>query len=186
MDTLAGARDELLAVRPDVLLLDLELGTLGSGENLIVPMVRAGVVVVVVSAFLSDVVMGRCLTLGAAACIPKSAPLDVLLTAVTSLAAGEPLVPSAERQRVLSAFWEWQSKSAKAHRGFERLTLREAHVLGEIMAGLSVGDIAERSGVSQTTVRSQVRAILMKLDVRSQLQAVTAAVAAGWSAPPAA
>jgi DNA-binding NarL/FixJ family response regulator len=48
------------------------------------------------------------------------------------------------------------------------------------MAGEPAESIAEHSFVSLATVRSQIRAILQKLDVRSQLAAVALARDAGW------
>jgi DNA-binding NarL/FixJ family response regulator len=68
----------------------------------------------------------------------------------------------------------------------ERLTPREAQVLRELMAGHQVGEIARTWFVSETTVRTQVKAILTKLEVRSQLAAVGLAHRAGWQPPDAA
>jgi DNA-binding NarL/FixJ family response regulator len=48
------------------------------------------------------------------------------------------------------------------------------------MEGRSVDRIAETSFVSSDTVRTQVRAILTKLGVNSQLEAVAMARRAGW------
>ena len=48
------------------------------------------------------------------------------------------------------------------------------------MAGESAETIAEQVVVSLTTVRSQIRAILLKLGVNSQLAAVALAREAGW------
>lgn len=63
---------------------------------------------------------------------------------------------------------------------FEALSEREAHVLSRVMEGLSAADIAKRSFVSEATVRTQIRAILGKLGVRSQLAAVAEARRVGW------
>jgi DNA-binding NarL/FixJ family response regulator len=64
---------------------------------------------------------------------------------------------------------------------FDRLSEREAEVLRALAQGLTVAGIARRSVVSEATVRAQVRSILTKLDVRSQLEAVVAAQRSGWS-----
>nr|WP_253945550.1 helix-turn-helix transcriptional regulator [Nocardioides sp. zg-DK7169] len=55
-----------------------------------------------------------------------------------------------------------------------RLTRRELTILGLLYAGDNVGRIAAQLGVSEATVRSQVRAVLRKLAVNSQLAAVAA------------
>ena len=60
---------------------------------------------------------------------------------------------------------------------------REAEVLGQLMDGRQVRQIAETSVVSEATVRTQVKSILSKLEVTSQIGAVGLAHHAGWSAP---
>jgi len=64
--------------------------------------------------------------------------------------------------------------------GLGRLTGREREVLGGLMLGLRPAEIAERDFVSVTTVRNQVQAILTKLNVHSQLEAVAMANRLGW------
>ena len=64
---------------------------------------------------------------------------------------------------------------------FAHLTAREAEVLADLMEGLATDVIAERHYVSLATVRSQVRAVLQKLCVNSQLAAVALAYRSGWS-----
>ena len=56
-------------------------------------------------------------------------------------------------------------------------------MLGALVDGLSAEEIAEAHFVAVTTVRSQVRGILQKLGVRSQLAAVATANRAGWTRP---
>ena len=63
---------------------------------------------------------------------------------------------------------------------FERLTTRESPVLSALIDGLSGEEIAEAHFVALTTVRSQIRSLLQKLGVRSQLAAVAHANRAGW------
>lgn len=66
--------------------------------------------------------------------------------------------------------------------GFSLLTPREAAVLRGLLAGLRPADIAERDFVAVVTVRNQVQAVLTKLGVHSQLEAVALAHTAGWTA----
>jgi DNA-binding NarL/FixJ family response regulator len=61
------------------------------------------------------------------------------------------------------------------------LTEREQVVLAELMEGHNAEEIAKAGYVSISTVRSQIRAILRKLGVNSQLAAVAIARRAGWS-----
>jgi two-component system nitrate/nitrite response regulator NarL len=64
---------------------------------------------------------------------------------------------------------------------FDRLTRREQEVLSALMRGAKARDICVQSYVSMPTVRSQIRSILMKLGVTSQLAAVALAYQSGWS-----
>jgi DNA-binding NarL/FixJ family response regulator len=68
----------------------------------------------------------------------------------------------------------------KALTPFERLTMREREVLAALVDGLSAEEIAETQFVALTTVRSQIRSVLQKLGVRSQLAAVAHANRVGW------
>jgi len=65
----------------------------------------------------------------------------------------------------------------------DRLTAREAQVLGHLMRGQTVHEIAATSFVSEATVRTQVKAILAKLEVSSQIAAVGLAHQIGWHPP---
>ena len=64
---------------------------------------------------------------------------------------------------------------------FATLTEREQVVLAELIEGHCAEDIAKGAFVSISTVRSQIKAILQKLGVNSQLAAVAMARRAGWS-----
>lgn len=64
---------------------------------------------------------------------------------------------------------------------FERLSPRECQVLSALMHAKSAREISRELYVSVPTVRSQIRAILLKLEVSSQLAAVVLAYRSGWS-----
>jgi len=166
---------------PDVLLLDRDLGGLGSGEPLIATMAARGAAVLVISGSFDEAVMGRCLASGAAGCISKTESLETVLEAVVAIAAGEVVTSSAQRDHLIACWRRQQGGSDALTAQFRRLTSREAVVLGELMDGRSVTAIAADDFVSEATVRTQVRSILQKLDVNSQLEAVALARRAGWN-----
>lgn len=178
--SLDGVCTQLLELRPAAVLLDLDLGPLGSGEPLIQRLTDGGCAVVVVSAILDDLVEGRCLSRGAVACMHKSDPFPAVLAAVLAVADGRQPVPEAKRQRLIAEWRRWQASEKDVTASFARLTPREACVLGLLMDGLAVRAIAARFSVSEATVRTQVRGILLKLGVRNQLEAVALATKAGW------
>jgi len=171
---LTDLRCVVLDDAPDVILLDLDLGAVGSGESLLGPFVGSGAAVLVVSGTTDEATIGRCLDQGAAGWMSKCAPFDQLLESVRTVAAGgagprpaRPL-PAAPRPGAPTSSFDW-------------LTARESAVLAMLMEGQTVARISAAWYVSEATVRTQVRAVLHKLGVNSQLEAVALATRAGWS-----
>lgn len=168
---------------PLVALLDLDLGSFGPGEDLLPLLVDLDARVLVVSGITDEPVIGRCLHAGAWGWVPKSAPLEELLGAVRLTVSGFPVLDRLEQDRLLRAWRQRRAEMEKVMAPFERLSRREAEVLAMLRDGKSVERIATESFVSEATVRTQVRAILTKLEVNSQLEAVAKATRAGWSPP---
>jgi DNA-binding NarL/FixJ family response regulator len=179
-----AAPDELVcsvvAERPDVVLLDLDLGPLaGDGVALVAPLTRAGCRVVLVTASTDPVRLAGALGDGAVGVLAKTEPVEVLLAAVDAAARGE--VMDQERDRALRASARARHTARTAALApFTRLTEREAHVLRCLAGGRSVATIAATSYVAEATVRTHVRGVLTKLGVGSQLEAVALAHQAGW------
>lgn len=176
-----GSRHEVLEaaarLRPDVVLLDVDLGEpIHDGATLVAPLAAGGATVVVVSGTLQPARVAACVAEGAAGFVPKSRPLDELVAAVKDAMAERPLLSEEEKAGLQAELDEARRLSA----GLERLTPREAAVLAGLVEGHSVAAIADRAYVSEGTVRSQIRSILTKLDVNSQLAAVAIARKAGW------
>ncbi|HET6963733.1 MAG TPA: response regulator transcription factor [Acidimicrobiales bacterium] len=176
----AAVESRLRQEPPAVALLDLDLGAFGRGEDLLPILVALETRVLIVSGITEEPVIGRCLQAGAWGWVPKSAPLEELLEAVRSAASGRPVLDPAERDHLLRAWREWRTGSEEALAPFARLSRREAQVLAMLRDGKSVERIAAESFVAEATVRTQVRAILTKLEVNSQLEAVAKAARAGW------
>jgi two-component system nitrate/nitrite response regulator NarL len=88
-----------------------------------------------------------------------------------------------ERERLLARGREAGELDREIKARFELLTTREGEVLGQLMVGRQVSEIARRSFVSESTVRTQVKSVLSKLQVNSQLTAVGLAYRASWRAP---
>ena len=171
------------AIAPTATMLDLDLrGETSRGEELVADLVDLGTTVVVVSGT-DD--LGRIATAidrGAAGFVHKSEGLPALVDAVTRVLAGrEPTSASAIRRLRQLA----QQDATEQHRrleDFERLSARETAVLHHLTEGLTVDEIAAADHVAVATVRSQVRAILTKLGVNSQVEAVILAYRSGWVA----
>jgi two-component system nitrate/nitrite response regulator NarL len=173
----------LLRLRPRIVLLDLDLGAFGDGVRLIAPLAKAGTNVVVVTASVDRSRWGEALRHGARATLSKSQPLNDILATVRRINAGLPVMTHDQREELLRCWHEQRRETQGIQERFTQLTAREAQVLGHLMLGHTVHDIAAIGVVSEATVRTQVKSILAKLHVSSQLAAVGLAHQIGWRAP---
>jgi two-component system, NarL family, nitrate/nitrite response regulator NarL len=178
--SMATLRSLALRASPRTALLDLDLGRFGDGANLIAPLARAGVNVVVLTASDDRGRWGGCMRLGARKVLPKSGALQQALGTVRRLHQGLPVTTSTELESLLNA-WAYQRKEQDdLRRRLDMLTPREREVLGALIEGRTVRAISQKSVVSEATVRTQVKSILSKLEVSSQLAAVGMANQVGW------
>jgi two-component system nitrate/nitrite response regulator NarL len=169
--------------RPQIVLLDLDLGPSSDGVELVQPLNQAGAAVIVVSATVESPRLGECVRLGASAVVSKSAPLNEIIGTIRCVATGLPAMPRGERERLLTSYHQEHRLLRDVRAALATLSRRESEVLGELMTGATVTDIAHSSCVSDATVRTQVKAIRSKLGVTSQLGAVGAAIRAHWQPP---
>jgi DNA-binding NarL/FixJ family response regulator len=167
-------------VDPRVVLLDLDLGAFGDASRLITPMAKQGANIVVVTASADRTRWGGCLYYGARKVLTKTQPLNEILSVVRRLNRGLAVQDRHEREALLH-LWHEQDRSKQEIRArFDLLTPRERQVLLAMMDGVLVRDIARQSVVSEATVRTQVKSILSKLGVSSQLAAVGMAHQIDW------
>jgi DNA-binding NarL/FixJ family response regulator len=166
---------------PVLVLLDLELGGgLGSGLDLVRPLTGAGAKVVIMTGVTDRARLAACLEAGAIGIVSKTSGFGDLVEAVRRLAEGHAILSENDRQELLAHLRVKRSADRQRLAPFEALTSREKAVLAGLVAGESAEAIAARSYVSLSTVRTQIRSILLKLRVKSQLTAVALAREAGW------
>lgn len=115
---------------------------------------------------------GAGLEAGARAVLPMDTGLGRVTRALVSVAAGEEVMAPTTRRRTLSAWHESGAEQRGILERIERLSPREMDVLRCLSSGQGVRHIAEDNGVLVATVRSQVKSLLRKLEVRSQIAAV--------------
>ena len=175
--------DSVVRMQPRVVLLDLDLGRFGDGTRLVTPMVRAGINVVVVTASADRARWGEALRSGARTVLSKSQPLNEILSTVRRINLGFPVIDIDEREALIAVWHEERKERSDLQARLNQLTPRESVVLGELMQGRTVRAIAAASVVSEATVRTQVKSILAKLEVSSQLAAVGLANHARWRPP---
>jgi DNA-binding NarL/FixJ family response regulator len=181
-DTIVGT---VRSLAPVLVLLDLDLGpALGSGLDLIRDLIDAGGRVVMMTGVADRTRLAECLEAGAIGIVSKTEGFGDLVDAVTRAAAGEELLTNRERQGLIQELGDRRAVDHQRSAPFASLSPREQVVLAGLVAGQSAEAIAEQSYVSLPTVRTQIRSILVKLGVRSQLAAVALARDAGWASPP--
>jgi two-component system, NarL family, nitrate/nitrite response regulator NarL len=173
--------DAVTAFKPNCVLLDLNLGWgVKAGLDLIEPITHQGAVVVMLTGETDRHVLARCLQAGALGWIGKHSPLEEVICGVTDALNGRALLPASTRETLFVELRAQSARSSYALSRFARLTPRERVVLSALMEGKNADEIATELFVSLATIRSQIRSVLQKLNVHSQLAAVTLANAAGW------
>jgi DNA-binding NarL/FixJ family response regulator len=165
------------ALPPGLALLDLDLGRDRTGQRLdgtglVAPLCSAGWRVLILSGNTDHARIGAALAQGAAGWVPKNAPFPALLEAIRRALAGEEVMAPARRQRLIDVHEQLSAQRRELAVKLDRLTRREREVLADLAQGLRAQGIADKYVVSLTTVRSQIRAVLAKLEVASQLEAV--------------
>ena len=178
--SMATLRSLALRANPRTVILDLDLGRFGDGVNLISPLAHAHVNVVVVTASRDLGRWGECMRLGARKVLTKSGALQHALSTVRRLHQGLPVTTREELESLLDARSHQSRVDDDIRRRLDRLTPRERQVLEALIEGRTVRAISQDCVVSDATVRTQVKSILNKLEVSSQLAAVGMANQIGW------
>ncbi len=163
-----------------VILLDLNLGELGSSLPIIPRLCELGYLVIVLTGDTSRPQWGACIEAGAARVVSKAVTFTELLERVTLLLDNVVERHNAERYELLASLRTHREEERERLAPFEQLTEREHEVLLALTRGLSADEVAASLFVSIATVRTHIRAILLKLGVKSQLAAVALALRAGW------
>jgi len=183
----ADGREAVAAVRrlkPDVALIDLRMpvmdGIAATAE--IVADDQVPTRILVVTTFDTDEHVYAALRAGASGFVLKDAPPEELASAVRVVAAGEAMLAPSVTRRVIEEFTRI-SPEPGARIPLEDLTDRELEVLRLLARGLSNAEIAAELTIGETTVKTHVGNILMKLDIRDRAQAVVAAYESGLVTP---
>lgn len=178
--SMATLRSMALRSNPRAALLDLDLGRFGDGINLIRPLAWAHINVVVLTSSDDPGRWGACMRAGARKVLPKSGPLQDALATVRRLHQGLPVITREQLEQLLDAWAADRQANDQIRHRLDLLSPRERQILGALIEGRTVRTIAQESVVSEATVRTQVKSILSKLEVSSQLAAVGMANQVGW------
>lgn len=158
---------------PGLVLLDLDLGQDEAGNpllgvDLIADLQADGWRVLVVTGSDDEGRLAAAVMAGAEGVFRRSTDLPLFLELIEQAVAGRLIMPAAERRRWTQHHRRTQVESSR----IDRLTARERDVLDHLASGQRAAVIARCCGLSLATVRSHIRAVLVKLEVNSQLEAV--------------
>ena len=135
--------------------------------------------VLILTTFDLDEYVFEALRAGASGFALKSRPLEELLSAIRTVAAGDALLAPSVTRLLIAHFTDQARAPSKAPRGLDELTEREREVLALVAQGLSNAELAETLRVSLPTAKTHVSRILTKLDARDRTQLVILAYQAG-------
>lgn len=166
--------------RSRLVFLGQDLGRMGSSVRLISPLAASGAAVVVLTDSADERAWGEAVRQGAKDVLPKSSSLRQAVGVAHRVRAGLPLMSRERRAALVAASVAEDEELRSLRTRFGRLTHRETEVLRALMSGREVREIARVHVVAEATVRSQVKSVLAKLEVRSQIAAVADARRIGW------
>jgi DNA-binding NarL/FixJ family response regulator len=137
----------------------------------------------VLTSFDADEFVYETLKIGASGFLLKDAPPEQLVAAVRCIAAGDALIDPSVTRRLIRRFARAARPASVLPAQLNELTARELDVLRLIARGLANSEIAAELVVEESTVKTHVSRILMKLRLRDRVQAVVVAYESGFVVP---
>jgi DNA-binding NarL/FixJ family response regulator len=177
---------EARRLRPDVVLMDIRMPRMDGVEATRQLATRGadGLRVLILTTFDLDEYVLEALRAGASGFLLKDVPPEDLIDAIRVVADGDALIAPSVTRRLLDRFAELSPPVERtAPAGMNQLTEREVEVLRQMARGLSNAEIAGELYVSETTVKTHVGRVLMKLGLRDRVQAVVLAYESGLVQP---
>jgi DNA-binding NarL/FixJ family response regulator len=182
----AEALAQAAAVRPDVVLMDVRMpGVDGiAATRRLLDHQPAGNApkVIMLTTFDMDEYVYDALRAGASGFLLKDVPPEELVDGIHAVVAGQTLLAPSLTRRMIEVYLERRPAGPPAP-ALATLTPREREILQLLARGLSNAEIADGLVVSETTVKTHVARVLMKLGLRDRVQAVIFAYENGVVAP---
>jgi DNA-binding NarL/FixJ family response regulator len=179
-----GALEQVRARGPDVVLMDVRMPDLnGIAATAEVVAAFPDAKVVILTTFEQDDYIFGALNAGASGFLLKRTSPEELIAAIHSVAAGDSLLSPSVTRRVIERVAQQPAAELAPDRRLEDLTPREREVLEQVAHGLSNGEIAAQLFIEESTVKTHVKRILMKLRLRDRVQAVIFAYESGLIRP---
>lgn len=179
----AVAKD--IELRPDVVLMDIRMRRMNGldATRAILAQNRAARVLVLTT-FDYDEYVYEALRSGASGFLLKDVSPEQIAEAVRVVAAGEAVLQPSITRKVIEAFATGRAElPPRPDRAINELTEREREVFTLMAQALSNAEIAGALYISETTAKTHVGHILMKLNLRDRAQAVVRAYESGLVRP---
>jgi DNA-binding NarL/FixJ family response regulator len=177
------AVDSARRLDPDVILMDIRMPEMDGIEA-----TRRGAGdkprrVLMLTTFDLDEYVYDALRAGASGFLLKDVPAEQLVEGIRVVAQGDALLAPSVTKRLIHEFALSAPSRREAPPALDDLTPRELEVFTLIARGMSNAEIADDLVVSETTVKTHVARVLMKLGVRDRVQAVVLAYESGVVLP---
>jgi DNA-binding NarL/FixJ family response regulator len=186
----ASDGDEAVALAgeivPDVVLMDIRMPQVDGIEATRRILAAAGdrlVRVLMLTTFDANEYVYEALRAGASGFLLKDVPPEQLVAGIRIVAGGEALLSPSITRRLIQEFASAKPAPAEPPAGLDELTARELEVFKLVARGLSNAELAAELVVSETTVKTHVARVLMKLGLRDRVQAVVLAYECGVAVP---
>jgi DNA-binding NarL/FixJ family response regulator len=145
----------------------------------IVEAAQDGPRVLILTTFELDEYVFGALRAGATGFLLKRSSPEVLIEGIKVVASGDGLLAPSITRRLIQEFARQPDPPEPPAAPLQILTQREREVLTLVGAGLSNGEMAASLYISEATVKTHVKRILMKLGLRDRIQAVVLAYETG-------
>jgi DNA-binding NarL/FixJ family response regulator len=179
-----AAVEQAQRAKPDVVLMDIRMPELdGIEATRRVLAVAPDVRVLMLTTFDLNEYVYDALRAGASGFLLKDTPPEELAAGIRVVARGDALLAPSITRRLIHEFAQAAPAAPTPPPGLEDLTERELEVFKLMARGLSNAEIAAELIVSETTVKTHVARVLMKLGVRDRVQAVVLAYESGIAVP---
>ena len=180
------AMDSVKRLKPDVVLMDIrmpEMDGIEATRRIAQDDGDPPVRVLMLTTFDLDEYVYDALRAGASGFLLKDVPAEQLVEGIRLVARGDALLAPSVTRRLIHEFSRTARPQRETPPALQDLTPREAEVFRLLARGMSNSEIAAELIVSETTVKTHVARILMKLGVRDRVQAVVLAYESGVVAP---
>ncbi len=174
------ALQRVRAVHPDLVLMDVRMPDLdGIAATRRLLAANPEVKVIILTTFEQDDYIFGAIDAGASGFLLKRTRPEELLAAIHAVAAGDSLLSPSVTRIVLEHLARQPTATPQSERQLAELTPRELQVLELIARGHSNREIAANLVIEESTVKTHVKRILLKLDLRDRIHAVIFAYEAG-------